>query len=60
MGLSDDWDFVVRARSKGIAIVFIDEVFVRRHIGAQNDSHDLVRMRRGYVEGIRRHVNRKK
>lgn len=60
MGLSDDWDFVVRARSHGIAIVFVQEVFVRRHIGAHNASHNHVRLRRGYIEGIRRHINRLK
>lgn len=59
MGLSDDWDFVVRARSQGIAIMFVDEVFVRRHIGAHNASHDHARLRHGYIEGIRRNINRK-
>jgi len=58
--LIDDWDFVLRARSKGLTVQFISEIFVQRHIGAHNASLDHVSLHREYVEGIRRHINRRR
>lgn len=60
VALSDDWDFILRARSTGLTVEFINEIFVQRHIGEHNASLDHASLHREYVEGIRRHINRRR
>ena len=57
--LGDDWDVMIRLREAERPVQYRDEIFVRRHIGAHNASHDLHQLTADYVTGIRRHLGRR-
>lgn len=46
LALSDDIDLVMRLRARGVAVKFVDDVFVVRHVTGKNASLDYASLRK--------------
>lgn len=54
--VGSDWDFIIRAKSAGFTIDYVDRYFLRRHVHLKNTSLGVGTLRKDHIQAIRKHI----
>lgn len=57
---AEDMDFIIRLKSAGFAVDFLDAVLIRRRFHGQNMSYDRELLRRGLLQAVRDQIRRER
>ena len=57
--VGSDWEFLVRAKTEGLEIVYSQEVFLTRHLHDGNASHNHQALKQEYLAAVRKHLKQK-